>query len=369
MAQRLTELAVYGFRALNRFEVPNLADVNLFVGKNSTGKTTLLEAIRLVMAGDIRPRLYSLLADRDEYSFRRWQNDRQLSNGEALEVAFEALFYGRPELWKMPGFEISGGAGQPRISIRFVWLRVERNEDASVRYFQVHDEDMEDAIPGFEIEREPGIKGLLPLDRFNRVVMRRQLRDTVAEKSVFLASSGMTPEEIGEMWDGVALTDDEDEVVEALRIIAPTLEKLVMVQSPEGRGAGRMLMAKVSTFQSPIPFKSLGEGATHLLSVTLALIKARGGTLLIDEVANGIHYSVQPALWKIIFAQAAHHQIQVFATTHSLDCVRALHRADEGVSDTVGALFRLESVGDQIKVVSFNAREIAIIDEDEIEVR
>ena len=46
-----------------------------------------------------------------------------------------------------------------------------------------------------------------------------------------------------------------------------------------------------------------------------------------DEIDTGLHYSVMTSLWKLVIATAARLDIQVFATTHSNNCIRALIQA------------------------------------------
>ncbi len=65
----------------------------------------------------------------------------------------------------------------------------------------------------------------------------------------------------------------------------------------------------------------------RLLGLALALVNAKDGILLIDEIESGLHYSVQPDMWRLIFETAAKLNVQVFATTHSLDCIRAFESA------------------------------------------
>jgi len=54
------------------------------------------------------------------------------------------------------------------------------------------------------------------------------------------------------------------------------------------------------------------------------LIQASGGTLLIDEIDTGLHHTVLRDMWKLVVQTAVKHDIQVFATTHSLDCINNL---------------------------------------------
>jgi len=184
---------------------------------------------------------------------------------------------------------------------------------------------------------------------------------------VFLASGGLKKEEVGRIWDSIALTEDEETVLTAVHAICPSIEKLVLIQSPTDP-RGRTLMVKLKEFAEPVPFKSLGEGVEHLLNISLALIKARGGVLLIDEVENGIHYSVQPSLWNIIFKQASLWNTQVFATTHSWDCVEGFQIAASAQNGS-GSLFRLEARGSQQRAVRFAPSEIEIARKESIEVR
>ena len=46
--------------------------------------------------------------------------------------------------------------------------------------------------------------------------------------------------------------------------------------------------------------------------IALALVNARNGLLLIDEFENGLHYLVQPDLWRLIFQVARRLNVQVF---------------------------------------------------------
>ncbi len=62
-----------------------------------------------------------------------------------------------------------------------------------------------------------------------------------------------------------------------------------------------------------------------MLAILLTTVK--GGILLVDEIDTGLHYSVLADMWKLVIATAMKNDIQVFATTHSLDCLRGLHEA------------------------------------------
>ncbi|MFH1554885.1 MAG: AAA family ATPase [Pseudomonadota bacterium] len=372
---RLESLYIKGFRAFNHLELPALANINLIVGKNNTGKTSFLEALRLYFSQGDRQRITELLQLRDEYSFKR---SRPSLGRDDLTLAFESLFYGRPQLidrnqFFLIGPKFPGDSDEYLLSISFAWLRETiSDQDNSVRLQQVEvspEFEPADVIPGFRI----GFGGrsiLTPLSRMDSRPYAR--RGAIKDETplVYLPSTGLDNTEIGRIWDTVALTEDEDEVLKALRVISSSIEKIVLVQTPsESRTNGRIMMVKLNQYRDPIPFKSLGEGMNHLLSVFLALIRARNGVLLIDEVENGVHYSVQAELWDLIFVQARQWNIQVFTTSHSWDCVTGFQIAALRHKDVSAQLIRLEADGRNVRAVTFTPAEIEIARHESIEVR
>ena len=372
--KQIRSISIKNFRGLDRFKISRLGRVNLLVGKNNTGKTTVLEALRLASSPDPRVRIYDLLTSRHEYDFaiRRdeigWKRRDKVGYPESPSLAFESLFYGRPPFRNGESFEIDTKGEDQHLSVEFLWLKQERtSDDAGIRYIPADFDFDPEALPGFAIHQDDN-RILFPFDRFSRVMMRRRLATDIDSNVAYLSSAGLQPEEIGRIWDGIALTDDEDDVIDALRVISPNIEKLVMVQSPEARGE-RMLMAKLNQFRSPMPFKSLGEGVTHLLDIVLSMIKAKNGLVLIDEIENGIHYSVQKDLWDLVFKLSKKMDSQIFCTTHSWDCIEGFAKAGLAAPKSTGKVFRLENNDGRIETVNFSFDEIEIAASSSIELR
>ena len=118
----------------------------------------------------------------------------------------------------------------------------------------------------------------------------------------------------------------------------------------------------------PIPLKRLGDGANRLLTIALALANCRNGILLIDEVENGIHYSVQPALWRMIFGAADAANVQVVAATHSWDCIAGF--ATVAVeTPAVGNMFRLERFEEELHAIHYTEENLAVAARQRTEVR
>ena len=114
-------------------------------------------------------------------------------------------------------------------------------------------------------------------------------------------------------------------------------------------------IVRLKSYERPVPLRSLGEGAQRLFDVGLGLANSRDGFLLIDEAENGIHHSVQRDYWRMVLQTAHENNVQVFATTHSWDCVRGFRtwrrRSLKTCEDSV--LVRLEKEDDGLRAVRY----------------
>lgn len=107
---------------------------------------------------------------------------------------------------------------------------------------------------------------------------------------------------------------------------------------------------------------------TRLFHILVALVNAQDGVLLVDEFENGIHWSIQPVVWDIIYRVAERLNVQVFATTHSRDCIEGFDRAWSKHLDE-GAFFRLDIKDDLVKVREYTSETLTDSLETEVEVR
>lgn len=118
-----------------------------------------------------------------------------------------------------------------------------------------------------------------------------------------------------------------------------------------------------------MPIGTMGDGIWRLLAVTLALIRASGGVLLVDEIDTGLHFSVMEKMWKLVTETAQQLNVQVFATTHSSDCWKALasvSRSDVS-QDSEVTIQRIEKT--RSEAVHFSESEIVFAAEGDIEIR
>jgi hypothetical protein len=148
-----------------------------------------------------------------------------------------------------------------------------------------------------------------------------------APNMMFLPTRSLENQDIIRLLNEIKLNPEEQPVLEALRIIEPNIEGIATAVLSEEHlkvAANSGVFVKLKGRERRLPIGSIGAGASRILGLLLALVKCRGGILMVDEIEVGLHYSVQAAMWRVVLETARRLQVQVFATTHSRDCVDAL---------------------------------------------
>ncbi len=173
---------------------------------------------------------------------------------------------------------------------------------------------------------------------------------------------------IAKFWDQIALKDEEQTAIHAIQIAMDVdVERITMIGDDYPRFRGRRPIVKIKS-HNPVSLKSLGNGAVRLFSTALAMTNCTNGFLLIDEVENGIHHSIQHQYWNMVLSIAKHYNIQIFATTHSIDCVKGFARAAIN-SGEEGVLYRLEKRGHKLAAIRYSEEELAAAAKFNTEVR
>ena len=96
----------------------------------------------------------------------------------------------------------------------------------------------------------------------------------------------------------------------------------------------------------------MGEGIGRLLTLLLAISEAKGGLVMIDEIETGFHYSILSDVWRAIGQMAREANVQIFATTHSWECLKAAH---ESYSQSDAYDFRLHRLDRENSDVTLTA--------------
>lgn len=362
---RLNSLRICNFRMLDDFQVPSLGRVNLIVGRNNSGKSTVLEAIRILAARGNPRLLLSILTDHDETALLESEpaglGDELIANG------FRYLF---PERWfpTVDDFSIRiGETNSDLLKIEHLYFRTEAETaqgeggelfEPRLKRIPISKEDPNglsvDGI-GQALRITNGANSLISrptIIEFDS--MRSRFRHPAWDAGVLsetpcslIPTDFMLPADLSDLWDRVSLTSFEDKVLGAMRLIEPKLRGLAFIKAPrESRPPGpryaetRIPVVTLEGSDERIPLNSMGDGMLRVLQLVLAILPAQGGFLLIDEFENGLYYGVQEAVWKMVFQLATELNIQVFATTHSQDCINSFARAAKNHPEE-GMLFKM----------------------------
>lgn len=324
----IRSLELRNYRGFGEYRVEHVADVNLFVGRNNVGKTTLLEAAQLAHSTTPLTVLRRIAERRQEESTIPVD-----ARGEAFSYSevpdFSHVFYGRQ---LQPGsFVLLSGEGTPGLRLGIDVLEEDDDEEEGSGSFESTDSPpilLLTARRGGELVARGEIAddGLfLSEHRFGRFRSRRR-----SEAMVFITPDSLSANSLASLYNAVVDREAEDSLVQALQILDPKVSGVHFRASERTSGidgGGGILIGRNGSGRSPIG--SFGDGMRRLLALGMAFVNTSGGILLVDEVDTGLHYSVMPDLWRLILGSTEAFGIQAFATTHSLDCVRGLQEALE----------------------------------------
>lgn len=352
----ITSVEIENFRCFRKLRVDGLAQVNLIVGANNAGKTVLLEAIEAVVSRDSPFALYRASLERNEYRQRRGADE------DLVELDLRHWFHGHT-LSAGTAFYIRAAGAQYLLTSQHNIETVPADE-LSPRY-----------LPGGLrlVSRQPPTlkrpdltkvgKVAMTADGWLRTVFPPALHSLELEPPVgFVPTNRIVQGELAKLWTKVELTPAEQRTVDALRLIEPQIERIAISESD---GAKVLLHGA----KNPVPLGSLGEGVSRILTLALHVALTPGGFLLIDEIENGLHWSVMPKIWRFLVEAAIANQTQIFAATHSKDWLEGLadlHQNNPELATQV-AVHRLQKGRDTS--IRFDAGRIAEYVEMELEAR
>ena len=378
----LPSLSIEGFRGIKELSIERLGRVTLLAGKNSVGKTTVLDAVRVYAARGHHEVLFDLLESRQELAIAIVEHASR-----EFVADFAALFHGR-DVSKCDRIAI-GVKDADQLRIEESSHSYEKTSHIGVSESWLIEKGYTQAFKVVFLDTEQMLPWVLPIQGSDaaRTVERYSDSTYLYSQNLFQRAESPPPigcqllgpgvlsnKEIVRFWNAIALTDDEDRAMQALRLIfGSDLERVAVIRDDlshkSDRGHVERVVAKLQGQARPVPLQSLGDGALHLAGTALALTNSRDGFLLIDEVENGIHHSVQPDFWRMVFKTAHANNVQVIATTHSFDCVRGFAQAVIECEEVEGALVRLEQKDEEMWAVEYSERNLKAAAKQHIEVR
>jgi AAA domain, putative AbiEii toxin, Type IV TA system len=352
----IDSLHIAGFKLFRDLTVPKLGRMNLFVGENNTGKSCLLEAIGLYAGRNSIVDVLQTASLRSAEPLRPWEAGGWNEEGIALKHPVIDLLYRKESalyLLHRP-IVIETRSGDPNsLNIRFQLHDVVVDEEGRRRYVPTIPGHVSVGSSEIAIRVSRGIKQVALITR-QHLPLRLStpdlgtLGDGQAVMFAHLPASGFSDEKAASLWDQLIQGPDQDRVLYWMSLIDSRIQALDYIG---GGGTSRIPILKVQG-EGRIPLTSMGDGLRRMFHIGLAAATASKGVLLIDEFENGLHWRVQRELWAALAKAAKEFDVQIFATTHSRDCIGGFVSASQELGIKDATLYRMEREGDEIYAVN-----------------
>src|SRR6266550_2941670 len=352
---------IKNYRGLKDFKIEPLERVNLITGSNNVGKTALLEALYLNLAPVIALG-FNLNSDKQETStrhniFRGFKNIGYLDN----VTKWGWLFHGK-DLGNGVRFVTTQEDGRAQ-ELTMYWMIAQKSGDVPVTS-DISIDEIQNLFLKIRVRNLDGTEQIWRIERSDgHRPPENYVFDSIPLRLLFNVYS-RTPDEDTKWFSKLADVGRQDEVVNVLKLIEPRLKSLA-VSTSDGPA---MIYGDIGVGRR-VPISQMGEGMVRLLSLVLEITNASGGVVLVDEIENGLHHSVLTKVWRAVGEAARLSNTQIFATTHSWECIRAAHEAflHNGTYDF--RLHRLERINEKIKAVTYDQKTLETSIEMNLEVR
>ena len=142
---------------------------------------------------------------------------------------------------------------------------------------------------------------------------------------------------------GASIENKRFEIDQLLRDLDKRIFGVEIVTSEDGR------FPKIAVrYQSGelFPLAILGDGLRRALAIALALQSAKDGILLIDEIEAALHVNALDRVYRWLRDACQHYNVQVFATTHSIEAINAISKI---TSDTNSSELSAYSIGSEFE--------------------
>jgi predicted ATP-dependent endonuclease of OLD family len=303
----LTDIKIKEYKLFQDFKADNFGRVNLIGGKNNVGKTAFMEACYLETAPDTIE-LYSRLLEIDTH--------RNIINN---------LLYNRDkktDIEKLIRDNLNFVINQTKISLNKNSFTIEID---TIEEKQTYD--------------------------FSKLVELLDLSLVNAKSfySIHFIGQDTSPDWLLNHLIGKSKLEDRYNTVNNY------LSEVFGVQNIDIIDNLPYIKKEEGTF---IPLHNFGQGIKSFIDILLSLILSNNSIIFIDEIENGIHHTNFDKLWEIILTISKQQNIQVFATTHSKECIESYARVADKLEEDEIRFISLYKDNENIQSIVFNKQEI-----------
>jgi len=346
---------ISNFRCFKNLNVTNLERVNLIAGVNNVGKTALLEALFL-HCGAYNPHLTM------DLNALRGIESIKVELGQMIETPWDSLFY-EFDISK----EIQLIGDDKTTGVRKLQLDIIRDVEGLMKVSQLIQHDINWTKETSLSLESPQVLELSDMSNgqnsYYLILDHKGIRGVPIPPpppfpTIYLGSMARVPlSEEASRFGKLELNRQLNVLTNALKVVEPRLDDLSIIVV----GDTPLIHGDIG-LERFVPLQFMGEGMARLANFVLAIANSPDGVVLIDEIENGFHHSILTKVWQVIGEMARKFNTQVFATTHSLECIMSAHKAFMESEHYDFSLHRLERINEAIDDVPYdqNALEAAI---------
>jgi hypothetical protein len=337
----ITGVYFKNFRGFDDLCLNPMRRITLIAGQNDTGKTSVLEGIYLAalktgMGPNELPRLF------------RAQPGKQQNNTDEFEGYWSWLFRNHD-----PAKIVEIQLTDERKNRLDMEIRPE-NEGARmarIKFFQF--EQLAGTVEPLQRSGPP----LLVINSSGQPAFTSQGSRKTPNVGVLGIQSG-DPTEVAELFNSAVQERDAEAKIEALmRELEPRIKRL---RYSKPKGTFHPLVYCDIGLERALPSTQMGEGFNRALAIFCQIFVSKLNVLLVDEIENGLHHSVLPAVWRGLFQVAESEDVQLVATTHSWECVRAAYEIAKDKNPEGFQYLRLDRVAETVKCTAVETDTMAL---------
>ncbi len=316
----IDSISIENFRCFNHLKIKGFKSINLIGGQNNSGKTALLEALLLAISP----------SGNNIDNLRQFRNENGNQIRKNSGKVWNYFFYNQDKLQ----------------TIKIVATHVE-NKSTNVELLCTSDVDTvlqslsktlgngnermyELMLRNFSDNSLLNVKGNSSVKPFNYFIIPNKEKGgfdylgniitNYNDSQSFLPTSRRpTDDYLAELYSKTR----ENKKIKVLNDILTVLDNRIEgseIDAPGGEPVIKLLLNDGESF----PLAMFGDAVRKITELVLVLLNMSSKVLLIDEIENGIHFTKHRELWTKLF-QIVGDDIQIFATSHSLEMIKAFN--------------------------------------------
>jgi AAA15 family ATPase/GTPase len=321
----IKEIEIENFRCFEHTKISGFERVNLIGGKNNSGKTALLEALLI----------YACPTARSILEIEQIIRTKSLDFVKSLpDRAWDNFFFNQN---KASAITIVGKIEEKDSKIIKILTGdlKDLDEEKDIKTLtKVYSESDSISVLNIKIEENRKEKIQYHLIATSDGILGSKSTDTANISPIIPASFRISSKKLIEEYDKARLDHKDSEVLKGFKILDDSIEAV------ESFSIGEPSLYLTRKNQGRLPLSLFGDAINKMAVIILNLINNNDKILLIDEVENGIHYTNQREFWNNLFRLSIEYDVQIFATTHSLEMIQAFVEAGLNYKKT-GVYFEL----------------------------